>query len=71
MHTQVEEVLVRAPRVTPGRDPRPRGPRGGPARIFLTDQSFTGSVRLVRLANKQKPEEPVLESARRIYRKRS
>jgi hypothetical protein len=70
MHTQVEQVLVRAPRVTLD-EILDRVARGEARReSLLTDQSFTGSVRLVRLADKKKPEEPVMESAWRIYRKR-
>jgi hypothetical protein len=70
MHTQVEEILVRAPRVTLD-EILDRVARGEARReSLLTDQSFTGSVRLVRQADKKRPEEPVMESVWRIYRKR-
>jgi hypothetical protein len=70
MHTQVEEVLVRAPRVTLD-EILNRVARGEARReSLLTDQSFTGTVRLVRLPDKNKPSGPMMESVWRVYRKR-
>ena len=70
MHTQVEEVLVRAPRITLD-EILNRVARGEARReSLLTDQTFTGSVRLVRLPEGNRPFGPQMESVWRIYRKR-
>lgn len=70
MHTQVEEVLVRAPRVTLD-EILDRVARGEARRdSLLKDQTFTGTVRLVRLPDKKHPGGPQMESVWRIYRKR-
>jgi hypothetical protein len=70
MHTQVEEVLVRAPRVTLD-EILDRVARGEARReSLLTDQTFTGTVRLVRLPSKNGPSGPMMESVWRVFRKR-
>jgi hypothetical protein len=70
MHTEVAEVLVRAPRVTLD-EILDRVARGEARReSLLVDQSFTGTVRLVRGATKREPAGPVMESVWRVYRKR-
>ena len=70
MHTQVEEVLVRAPRITL-EEILDRVARGEARReSLLTDQAFTGTVRLVRLPSGHGPSGPMMESVWRVYRKR-
>jgi len=70
MHTQVAEVLVRAPRVTLD-EILDRVARGEARReSLLVDQSFTGTVRLVRAASKRGPAGAVMESVWRVFRKR-
>ena len=70
MHTQVEEVLVRAPRVTLDEILHRVARVEARRESLLTDQSFTGTVRLVRLPDKNKPSGPMMESVWRVYRKR-
>jgi len=70
MHTQVSEVLVRAPRVTLD-EILDRVARGEARReSLMVDQSFTASIRVVRRPGKNRAPELFEESVYRVYRKR-
>lgn len=70
MRTEVAEVLVRAPRVTLD-EIIDRVARGEARReSLLADQSFTGTVRMVRAASKRDSGGPVMETVWRVYRKK-
>lgn len=70
MHTEVSEVLVRAPRVTLD-EILDRVARGEARRdSAIRDQSFTGTLRIVRTARGDKPAQLVEERVVRVYRKK-
>ena len=70
LHTEVPEVLVRAPRVTL-EEILDRVARGEARRdSLLADQSFTVAVRLVRDARGPKPARLLEEAVWRVFRKR-
>lgn len=70
LHTEVPEVLVRAPRVTLD-EILDRVARGEARReSLLTDQSFTGTVRMVCNVTGNARPRPVTEAVWRVFRKR-
>ncbi len=70
MYTELPPILVRAPRVTL-EEILARVARGERRRdSLMTDQSFLLTVRIVRNARKDKPEQLVMETVSRVWKKK-